>query len=251
MSFLPYWTKESLRITLDCFNFNYGSFINEFAEDLNKIRQEFYEEEISQLRQNAQNRLSHSGLSRSGELGIKSVFAVYAFLRISQPEIIVETGVANGFSTLHFLKAIELNEKGHLHSVDFPFHANESLENFRKKTFPEYGGAAIPEDRDPGWLIPDNLRRNWSLKLGKSQRKLPELINQINGDIDLFFHDSEHSTTAMLFEFDLAWNHMNSDGFIISDDITKNNAFNIFKKERRVASSGFVTRIPPVGYLRK
>ena len=71
------------------------------------------------------------------------------------------------------------------------------------------GGAVVPSDRTSGWLIPQDLRQNWSLKLGKSQDKLPSLLKQLD-KIDMFIHDSEHSLENQLFEFRLAFQYLNN-----------------------------------------
>lgn len=173
--------------------------------------------------------------------------SLYALIRDRQPETLVETGVCNGVSTLYQLAALERNGKGHLHSIDFPFRSERSLEEFRAETYEEFGGARIPADKDPGWIVPEELRDKWDLTEGKSQRELPQLLTQLDG-LDWFIHDSEHSMSCMLMELELAWEWMSSDGLLLVDDITWNDAFDTFAEERD-ADSGKITE--GVGYLRR
>jgi len=157
----------------------------------------------------------------------------YAIIRSLDPDLIIETGVCVGFSTYAILMALKQNGNGRLHSIDYPFYADESLDEFRKETFDGYGGAAIPRDKEPGWIIPDELRDNWELTIGKSQRKLPEVIAD-EGVFDVFLHDSEHSHPCMMFEYEIANEWLSDGGYIISDDISWNQAFSTFVDVRNL-----------------
>ena len=45
---------------------------------------------------------------------------LYIIARILKPEIVIETGVFEGHSSLALLLALKENNKGHLHSIDVP-----------------------------------------------------------------------------------------------------------------------------------
>lgn len=171
----------------------------------------------------------------------------YAVTRKLEPTTVVETGVCNGVSTLSILLAIQKNESGQLYSIDYPFRADESLEEFRQETFENYGGAAIPNDKDPGWIIPTELRSQWELIIGKSQKELPKLITQLD-TLDLFVHDSEHSHPCMMFEYELSYEWLADSGMILSDDIAWNDVFDTFT-EVRGAKFGKISN--NVGYIEK
>lgn len=47
-----------------------------------------------------------------------SAMFLYACMRFLKPEVVVETGLANGHSTFYLLNALSKNACGHLHSVD-------------------------------------------------------------------------------------------------------------------------------------
>ncbi|MEF8830716.1 MAG: class I SAM-dependent methyltransferase [Halobacteriales archaeon] len=179
---------------------------------------------------------------------IEEVREFYAVTRAVEPGVVVETGVANGLSTLAVLLALEDNGYGQLYSVDYPFRADESLAAFRSETWSGSGGMAIPADEDPGWVIPDDAeyRDRWSLRLGKSQRELPRLLTEIDGP-DLFFHDSEHSLPCMLFELELANEWVGKGGVIVVDDVQWNHAFDSFTSVRDPGRWGYIS--DEIGYV--
>jgi len=141
-------------------------------------------------------------------------------IRDRKPDHVVETGVRNGNSSLGSLLALEENGSGILHSIDLP------------------GGSVDPLNNKVGWIVPDRYRDDWDLRLGKSQELLSELRTEIN-DIDLFIHDSEHSHSCMMFEFELAWYWLSPEGIILSDDVNRNSAYETFCKEKQ-SEHGFV-----------
>src|SRR3989338_554948 len=131
---------------------------------------------------------------------------IYVLCRIFKPDIIVETGVANGFSSAFILYALEMNKKGSLYSIDLPNQPGQEINNHT------------------GWLVPDILQNRWKLILGPSKEKLPALLNKLCV-IDAFYHDSEHSYENMVFEFDCAWKYLKPGGLLLADDITDSRAF--------------------------
>lgn len=201
--------------------------------------------EILEAARERYHRLTEDG--DFGALGLDVGRDLYALVRKLEPETVVETGVCNGVSSLCLLLGLTDAGAGRLYSVDYPYRADEELGAFRGETFAGYGGAALPPDEDPGWLVPDRLRERWTLALGKSQRELPRLLAGLEG-IDLFLHDSEHSLPCMLFEFELAWAWLRPGGLLLSDDIDWNEAFATFA-EARDAERGRITR--SVGWMAK
>jgi len=139
---------------------------------------------------------------------------VYVCVRMLQPDVMVETGVASSSLSAYILHAMELNQNGFLYSVDLP--------NVDKR-------ASVPEDKQTGWLVPIELRHRWKLIFGRSQDKLPILLKNI-GSIDAFLHDSEHTYETMRFEYESAWKHLRNGGLLLSDDVHWNKAFKDFVK---------------------
>src|SRR3989344_5932651 len=135
----------------------------------------------------------------------KSGLFLYILCKIIKPEKVVETGVAYGLSSMYILQALFENKKGTLYSIDSIFSPWESKEMI---------GSAIPK----------YLRHNWNFILGSSSEKLEEILSSLN-TVDIFFHDSMHTYKNMIFEFDTAWSYIAKNGFLLSDDISSNNAF--------------------------
>lgn len=188
-----------------------------------------------------------TGKEKMGAIPLNTARDFYAVIRAKGPSIVVETGVCNGLSTYAILLALDVNDHGKLYSIDYPHYADEALEDFREETFQQYGGAAIPKDKEPGWIIPEKLKGRWELSIGKSQAVLPKIITEL-GEVDVFIHDSEHSHPCMMFEYELAYEWLNTGGIILSDDIDWNDAFAKFVEVRN-PPSGRLSK--GVGYLIK
>ena len=158
----------------------------------------------------------------TGRLGYEEGIRLYSLVRELGPRVSVETGVCNGFSTAFLLLALDRNGGGELHSIDLPEVAGVDYE---PGTFWEgKQGAAIPPGKEPGWMIPAELRARWHFVLGRSEEELPPLLDRL-GEIDLFVHDSEHSYECMRFEFEAAWPALREGGALVADDWNWNDAF--------------------------
>ncbi len=152
---------------------------------------------------------------------------LYGLVREFKPRILVETGVCNGVSTAVILSALEMNNMGTLYSIDLPEYTDTEYE---EGTFWDgKKGAVVPKGKLPGWLIPDKYRGRWHLILGRSQEKLPVLLDDL-GEIDFFIHDSEHSYECMTFEYQHAWRYLRQGGLLVSDDISWNSSFYDFAR---------------------
>jgi len=139
---------------------------------------------------------------------------LYVICRIMKPENVVETGVADGFSSAFILKALASNRKGRLFSIDLP---NEP-------------GHELGAGRNTGWLIPEDLKSRWTLTYGPSKEKLPQLLVDLK-TTDIFYHDSDHSYGNMYFEMREVIGSLKKNGVMICDDTTDNSAFSDFSKE--------------------
>ena len=136
--------------------------------------------------------------------------ALYIMTRILKPEVVAETGVFEGHSSLSILLALEKNDKGCLYSIDLP-------------------SPSLPPSKEPGWIVPEHLRKRWDLRLGKSSDLLPGLLEEIK-EVDIFLHDSEHSYENMYWEYKTAWRYIGKGGLLLSHDISQNAAFGDFSK---------------------
>lgn len=149
---------------------------------------------------------------------------LYTTVRLSMPEVVVETGVASGVSTSFILLALEHNKRGLLFSVDLPAYMIPDH-------YKQLDQVTMPGDRTVGWVIPVNLKHRWNLVTGRSDQMLKPLLEKL-GSLDLFIHDSEHTYENMTFEYDIAWKFLTKNGLLISHDIDWNNAFNDFTNSR-------------------
>jgi predicted O-methyltransferase YrrM len=164
----------------------------------------------------------------TGRDGYDEGLRLYRLLRDVRPRVAVETGVCNGVSTAFLLLALEDNGEGELHSIDLPEVAGEE---YKQGTFWDgKGGAVIPPGKEPGWMVPPELRDRWHLVLGRSQEELPPLVERL-GSIDFFMHDSEHSYECMSFEFRAAWDALREGGVLVADDVNVNTAWDEFVGE--------------------
>jgi predicted O-methyltransferase YrrM len=136
----------------------------------------------------------------------KKMLIQYSAVRALKPEIIVETGIANGISSSHLLLACHLNGKGHVYSID--------IDN----------GQYLPPGKVTGWIVPDHLRDRWTPLLGDAAEILPKLLSEL-GEIDIFIHDSLHSYEHMKFEITLSYPRIRAGGVLLVDDENFNSAF--------------------------
>jgi len=144
-----------------------------------------------------------------GDQGLARV--VWCLTRHLSAKSVVETGVARGITSRVILEALERNGGGRLCSIDLP-----ALDT----SFHDEIGAAVPSD----------LRARWTYLNGTSRRRLPALLNEL-GEIDLFVHDSSHTTRNLRFELEHTWSALGK-GAIVADDIERNEAFGSFTRER-------------------
>ena len=141
---------------------------------------------------------------------------LYLWIRLARPSIVVETGCFTGWDSLLILSALNRNALGHLYTIDLPA---------REGAFSQVGtGSGLPNGFEPGFLVPKPLRRRWSLILGDARSELQPLLERV-GQVDLFFHDSHHSYTHMMWEYTSIWPFLSGNGIVVSDDISWNTAF--------------------------
>ena len=144
-----------------------------------------------------------------GDRGLARV--VWCLTRHLHAGAVVETGVARGITSRVILEGLERNGDGRLCSIDLP-----ALDT---AIHAEIGAA-----------VPVALRGRWTYLRGTSRRRLPGLLAQL-GEIDLFVHDSSHTTRNLRFELEHAWRVIRR-GAIVADDIERNAAFGAFTRSR-------------------
>jgi methyltransferase family protein len=127
----------------------------------------------------------------------------YALARALRPDVVVETGVANGVTSSFLLQALELNGAGGLHSIDL-----------------------APPGTDPslvGRLVPAELRGRWTLHRGASKNILADLVSRL-GPIGLFVHDSRHTWRNVSRELRTISPRLARPAAVIVDDAERHSA---------------------------
>ncbi len=134
---------------------------------------------------------------------------LYFITRLTKPNVIVETGVAAGFSSQAFLEAIDKNKKGKLFSSDFPYFKEENPEKYI------------------GLLVDERYKINWDLFIEGDLNFIKVLSNKLKGkSIDLFHYDSDKSYRSRENTFQVIKKYLNKNCIIIFDDIQDNLHFN-------------------------
>ncbi len=142
--------------------------------------------------------------------GIELQYILFSLIILTKPEVIVETGTANGASTAAIIKGLEFNHFGHLWSFDIK-PANPVLVSEKLKEFVTFVKVSGREN--------DLEKHIQSLKKSK------------NG-FSLFLHDSDHSYLGQQSDFRVAYK--NNFDIILSDDIDASLAFCEFAKAKGV-----------------
>jgi Methyltransferase domain len=163
---------------------------------------------------------------RGGSASVPMQYIVmYSLVRLIRPDIVLETGVHEGWSAWYTLLAMEENNHGILHSVDLPNQDVELIpgDGHHQREF-------LPEEKGPGWRVPQSLRARWSLHIGDAKEILPALLPSL-GPIDIFVHDSLHTYDHMLFEYRAAWPFLKTGGLLLADDVDLNSSMSDFAQE--------------------
>jgi predicted O-methyltransferase YrrM len=138
---------------------------------------------------------------------------LYFITRSLKPECVVETGVATGYSSQAFLKAMSINGKGRLFSSDFQM--------FRLTDPEKYIGIVVDDD----------LRSDWNLFLEGDEVNLP-LILESAKRVDIFHYDSDKSYKGRAWATSLLEPRMNEHSFLVMDDIQDNSFFHDYVAEK-------------------
>lgn len=165
------------------------------------------------------------------DLGGGGAYPLLTFLvRRFRPEIVVETGVAAGWSTRAILAALEANGAGHLYSSDFPY--------FR-----------LPHpERFVGWVVPEELRSRWTLDLRGDRRALPRIAQSV-AKIDLLHYDSDKSYGGRRFAMSVLMPCLAHDAIVVMDDIQDNVFFRDWVLEKQMPYHVFSFEGKYVGLL--
>lgn len=99
---------------------------------------------------------------------------LYGLVRSLKPQLILETGTFEGYSTAEIARALQKNGTGHLESVDIA-----------DKT---------------GFRVPDNLQQFVTFRRSMPSLAMTTVLAQQKVSVELFFHDSAHTYCNALDE---------------------------------------------------
>lgn len=188
---------------------------SDYTEVFKNIDNKMWEESLnygSKFKLKAENLLSKIDYN----LGGGGIYPILYFLtKLQKPKFIVETGVAAGFSSQMFLKAIAENRQGTLYSSDLVY--------FRLKNPQRYVGI----------LIEDELKKNWKLFMEGDKINIPKIKKEIS-QIDIFHYDSDKSYSGRVFALNQLESLFTADTVIIFDDIQDNSHFHDYVQEKKL-----------------
>ncbi len=153
---------------------------------------------------------------------------LYLLTRIIKPRVIIETGANIGFSSSFIALAIKENNNGcRFYTIEpcseYTWESLSFVENNgsrQQKINCSKFGITYP----PLGAVPKDLRQYIHLRSGISKDVLPRLLEE-NENVDIFFHDSDHSYKNMVWECMHALPQVRADGYILVHDIFQNSAF--------------------------
>lgn len=140
--------------------------------------------------------------------GASNMNLIYTLCEALQATRVIETGVANGWSSLAILLSITRRKGASLHSIDLPY---------------------LKYQNDPwvGIAVPEAFHSCWTLHRTADREGLPRALKAL-GTIDLAHYDSDKSPEGRAFAYPLLWEALRQDGILFSDDINDNFGFREF-----------------------
>ena len=154
-----YWIKEN------CNNFR------SFAKDLDLELWKQAEDKVNEIKNRSKEILSNLEIPIGGG-GIYPL--LYFLTKKFNPEIIIETGVAAGYSSNAFLAGMHENQKGTLFSSDLPYLRESNPEKYI------------------GLLVEEKYKYRWRLFLKGDSENIKEIKKEIKS-VDFFHYDSDKS----------------------------------------------------------
>ena len=167
------------------------------------------EEFVAELNRKGPGRFFHGGIS------LDDGAFLYWLVRNLKPKAIVQTDTSNGISCAFMTMALARNDEGgKLYAVDLPqVYEPENSKWNQPITY----GVLIPPGKTSGWLVPEALRKSIQIWQGDAKDLLPNIVKEV-GQIDFFFHDSDHTYDHMWFEFEQVLPNIRKPGLIVADN---------------------------------
>lgn len=136
-----------------------------------------------------------------------SLELLYFWTRKIRPALILESGVAAGWSSYAFLLALKENGSGKLLSSDLPY--------FRIKNPQSFIGILVPKEL---WDI------HWQLEIQGDDFNIPKLLSH-GSKLQIIHYDSDKRKSGRRKFLSRIQRHLDNDCILIMDDIQNNLAF--------------------------
>ena len=158
---------------------------------------------VKEIENDAEKKLSTIDFSLGGA---GNYMLLYFLIRKFKPKIIVETGVAAGWSSLSILRALHRNGNGKLYSSDFPYFRLKNPENY------------------VGFLAKKEINyKDWFLDIRGDEIALQNISSMIpDSSVNIFHYDSDKSYSGRLKAYNIIKRKLSEDAIIIYDDIQNN-----------------------------
>lgn len=168
-------------------------------------------EVCSQIEFESRRKAESLGIDIGGE---GNYILAYFLARSLRPDVVVETGVAAGWTTTALLRAIDKNGSGELFSSDFPY--------FRMKDPHSFVGV----------LAENESQSSWHLDLRGDSVALPDFVVHLEQNkIGLIHYDSDKSYRGRKAAIGTLLPHVSGDCVLIMDDIQDNLFFHDFVRD--------------------
>ncbi|WP_421782435.1 class I SAM-dependent methyltransferase [Kiloniella litopenaei] len=186
--------------------------ISGFIERIDPVLARETKEKVEEIRKNGKEILDKIDFDLGGG---GAYDLLYFLIRYLKPAVVVETGVASGFSSYASLEALEANKYGMLYSSDFPYFRLENPEQYI------------------GVIVPKKLKENWKLYIKGDRQNLPSISSQIK-KIDIFHYDSDKSYNGRKYAMSSLADKFTQDSVIIMDDIQNNDFFFDYVRKNKI-----------------
>lgn len=152
---------------------------------------------------------NNKGINPSGPGAIDLLYFLTLTLK---PQVVIETGVAAGWSSLAFLQAMKVNKRGMLYSSDLP------------------NAFAIEHNLIRPTIVPEKLKESWVLDVRGDDIALKSFLEKVTS-IDIFHYDSDKSNRGRNSAFNLVRPYLSKNAIVIFDDINENLHFSSIVRE--------------------
>lgn len=172
-----------------------------------------FKTEFQQVLKDSEQREKECPIKMGGPGALELIYYACEF---TNAQHVVETGVAYGWSSLAALLSLE-KRNGTLYSSDMPYLAQDG-------------------DQYVGYVVPENLRKNWKLFRFADKESLPKIFAE-NQVFDVVHYDSDKSYNGRVWAYNELYKHLKEGGVFISDDIGDNSAYQDFCEKNNIETT--------------